>query len=1444
MFRRFSKAPKSEKQDPEERVPLTGTSTPRASIDLGSTSGNPVAPAGSGEEGSGSKSESGSGFGFSLPFGGSSTPGDKKDKKKDKDSDGKGKDAKSKDKDARETITAADEEIVMAEFKDGDYVVQVHIIEARGLKPRDMSGTSDPICVVEAFGMKYSTEVKKKVLSCVWDRTFIFEEKNMQAIDVECSKVNVSVFDHNGISRNELIGSYEFGMSYVYNQKNHEIWRVWVPLTDVTDENEGVQGYVKLSVAVLGPGDEIKVHTEQEEKERDGQEAILSSPKIKQEGHLLMVDCHMADGLPKVDSMGKCDPYLSVVFAGNPPCETSHKEKTLTPVWGEGLEIPVMLPIMTDVIEVGLWDHERVGSNRLLASFFLRYSDVPKNLKADQVVPRWYNLYGPQIGTSNELAKKMSQGRVEGTTYYGRALLSIYDVPMNEPKLNTRKLEIIKTSADVRISQYYLRLDLYEAAELPFESGTVQVILAWGTYDMKAEGDIKNGRAVFTSLFPEIKATFPEDVTQCPDVFIYIDKIDMLGSAKRVAYCRFKFSDLRDDVVNPSWFIFKEDKVIDAIPRGEFPGCVLMKLVAGKTPNGIPVERPPLVRMKMTKYIVRANIYQGRNLIAADDDGLSDPYIILKVGGQKVRTEVRYKTLFPVWNQVLEASADFPENLAFAPEIQVLVYDKDVVSKDDFMGRFSVNVSNLGPGFVETPKWYSLSMEDYNFPMGEILASFQVIPQKEISSHPIMDIRPMTKPARVEIFVIGMRNLEPFRLLPIQNPFIEFDVGDRAKAGRYRTERSKRPSGQNPNFLKAINLELDIPLSKLYSPTLNMKVYDRRAGGAFTPMIGVSTVSLEHFVPWMNEQLVQDTGSGVGSGEVKKKKKPKKIFGSMGFSMSLQGIDLGLSQNSDEEEGKSEGSRLSRLLPVPKIGTENIRAAAKVLDRNASAAIGGVMSVFREPIYPKDDFEVRVELGEAAEPEYLKDRIRLDDEMEDNYDLNPFHEFIIMRGMQVNDDILPSFIMQNEAVKAITDALDNDSSKQVGRFKGFVRVHSEGTPSPPPPFDLQSLMGTQPYVIRVYILKGIGLSPRDDNGFSDPYIVLELGNTKITNRDNKQEKTLDPEFFECHELTTTLPGPSILTVSVFDYDLIGSDELIGSTEIDLENRWFSKEWKAFKNKPLENRTLKIATSRAPQGKLQMWVDIIPRAEAHKHPKIDIAPPPKEDFEVRLIIWRARYMVNKDSITDQNDLYITADLTGCKKDRTDVHLRAKEGKGSFNYRMIFPVKLPMKNPRLTLAAWDFDVFAPNDIIGEVTLDLDHLFKAAYHKKLPVPLSRKDPNYEGPAKVPERDEVWLEVYNSDGEPQGQVCISLEIMPKEFAEINPAGPKRDEPNINPVLDPPDRIKFDIFSPLQMIKELLGPDLYGRIARPLMCLCCIVIFVGIAFLLNQFAGIAAILK
>ncbi|KAL3599634.1 hypothetical protein D5086_007552 [Populus alba] len=79
--------------------------------------------------------------------------------------------------------------------------------------------------------------------------------------------------------------------------------------------------------------------------------------------------------------------------------------------------------------------------------------------------------------------------------------------------------------------------------------------------------------------------------------------------------------------------------------------------------------------------LIKVNVVKGTNL-AVRDVLTSDPYVVLTLGQQSVRTRVIKNNLNPIWNESLMLS--IPEQI---PPLKVLVYDKDKFTTDDFMGK-------------------------------------------------------------------------------------------------------------------------------------------------------------------------------------------------------------------------------------------------------------------------------------------------------------------------------------------------------------------------------------------------------------------------------------------------------------------------------------------------------------------------------------------------------------------------------------------------------------------------------------------------------------------------------------------------------------------------------------------------------------------------------------
>nr|XP_022329862.1 tricalbin-3-like isoform X4 [Crassostrea virginica] len=90
------------------------------------------------------------------------------------------------------------------------------------------------------------------------------------------------------------------------------------------------------------------------------------------------------------------------------------------------------------------------------------------------------------------------------------------------------------------------------------------------------------------------------------------------------------------------------------------------------------------------KTFVDLTILQGKDLMPADRNGLSDPYCVILMGSKKVyKTSVKKNTLFPKWNESTSFQVQEDSHL-----LEIFVYDKDMISKD-FLGKSILTLDKL-----------------------------------------------------------------------------------------------------------------------------------------------------------------------------------------------------------------------------------------------------------------------------------------------------------------------------------------------------------------------------------------------------------------------------------------------------------------------------------------------------------------------------------------------------------------------------------------------------------------------------------------------------------------------------------------------------------------------------------------------------------------------------
>ena len=104
-------------------------------------------------------------------------------------------------------------------------------------------------------------------------------------------------------------------------------------------------------------------------------------------------------------------------------------------------------------------------------------------------------------------------------------------------------------------------------------------------------------------------------------------------------------------------------------------------------------------------------------------------------------------------------------------------------------------------------------------------------------------------------------------------------------------------------------------------------------------------------------------------------------------------------------------------------------------------------------------------------------------------------------------------------------------------------------------------------------MSAFNLSSRDNGSESDSYLIVSCGSKEYNERDRYQENEPNPDIFKCFEFEGNFPGCAPLVIKGMDYDDIFGDDVIGTTVIDLEDRYFSPEWQSIKHKPIEYRSL-------------------------------------------------------------------------------------------------------------------------------------------------------------------------------------------------------------------------------------------------------------------------------
>ncbi|XP_066418084.1 rasGAP-activating-like protein 1 isoform X2 [Molothrus aeneus] len=215
--------------------------------------------------------------------------------------------------------------------------LRCRVLEGKDLPAKDLSGSSDPYCVV-----KVDNEVVARTAT-VWKSLNPFwGEEITLLLPRGFHSLAIYVLDEDTIGQDDVIGKVSL---------SHQ---------QISAEPRGIDSW--LSLAPVSPDQEVQgeIHLELQVPER---------------GHPRVLRCHLIEArdLAPRDASGTSDPFGRVSCCGH-TLETAVVKKTRFPRWDEVLEFELPEGELGEaVLSVELWDWDIVGKNDFLGrvEFFL-----------------------------------------------------------------------------------------------------------------------------------------------------------------------------------------------------------------------------------------------------------------------------------------------------------------------------------------------------------------------------------------------------------------------------------------------------------------------------------------------------------------------------------------------------------------------------------------------------------------------------------------------------------------------------------------------------------------------------------------------------------------------------------------------------------------------------------------------------------------------------------------------------------------------------------------------------------------------------------------------------------------------------------------------------------------------------------------------------------------
>ncbi|KAM6956281.1 myoferlin [Aplochiton taeniatus] len=366
--------------------------------------------------------------------------------------------------------------------KPQDFQIRVRVIEARQLPGNNIK----PVVKVNVCGQTHRTRTRRGN-NPFFDEIFFFNV-NMLPSELFDEYVSFRVYDSYSLRADSLMGEFKLDVGYIYDEPAHVVMRKWLLLSDPDDSSLAAKGYLKVSMFIVGAGDEPPPEKKDRSEEQDDIESNLLVPAgVTLRSVTLSLKVYRAEDMPQMDDAfiqsvkhifggdsdkkNLVDPFLEISFAGKKVC-TKIIEKNANPEWNQQISLPVKFPSMCERIKLTVYDWDRMTKNDTVGTTFLNLTKIASSggeIEGSRGEPEigflpafgpcYVNLYGSPREYSGlpDPYEELNFGKGEGVAYRGRVLIELST--QLESKADQKVDDV--ASDDILVAQKYQRRRKY-----------------------------------------------------------------------------------------------------------------------------------------------------------------------------------------------------------------------------------------------------------------------------------------------------------------------------------------------------------------------------------------------------------------------------------------------------------------------------------------------------------------------------------------------------------------------------------------------------------------------------------------------------------------------------------------------------------------------------------------------------------------------------------------------------------------------------------------------------------------------------------------------------------------------------------------------------------------------------------------------------------------------